>query len=156
MLDITGLIMDDHAFRRRFAALDDLDDADELAGTWSPLAALPDVHAAAEEEILYPELIRRSEDSEDETLDAVRDQNEIRDCLHEAARHPVGSHGRWAAVRQARVANSNHMARKRTTPWPMRVLMPATSATRIPRCMSGRSRSRFCRTARTGRWASAA
>jgi hypothetical protein len=111
MPDITSLILDDHEwFRRQFAALDDLDDPNELAAVWGPLADLLDVHAAAEEEIFYPELIRRGDDAEAETLDAVGDHNDIRDGVRDAARLPVGSTEWHAAVRRARMANSEHMA----------------------------------------------
>lgn len=110
MADITELVLDDHeTFRRRFAALDGCRDPDELAAVWNPLAALLEVHAAAEEEVFYPELIRLGDHAESETLDAVGDHNEIRDGVHAAAQHPVGSDGWWAAVRRARVANTNHM-----------------------------------------------
>lgn len=111
MADITELILDDHeTFRRRFAGLDELDDPTELAEAWDRLAALLEVHAAAEEEVFYPELIQRGQDPEDETRDAIGDHNEIRDAVREAAQHPVGSAAWWQAVRAARVANSNHMA----------------------------------------------
>jgi hypothetical protein len=111
MADITSLILDDHDwFRRQFARLDDLTDAGELAKVWQPLADLLDVHARAEEEVFYPHLLRRGEDAEEETLDAIGDHNDIRDGVHEAALHPVGSTAWFAAVHQARMANSEHMA----------------------------------------------
>lgn len=111
MTDITSLILDDHErFRRAFAALDDLDGPDELARAWAPLADLLDLHAAAEEAVFYPELIQRGADAEDETLDAVGDHNEIRDAVAETRRHPAGSAAWLKAVRQARTANSEHMA----------------------------------------------
>lgn len=111
MTDITQLILDDHeTFRRQFAALDTTDDPEQLSAIWEPLAALLDVHAVAEEAIFYPQLLRRGDDAEDETVDAVGDHNEIRDGVHEAARHPIGSSQWWKAVRRTRVANSNHMA----------------------------------------------
>ncbi|MGH3801206.1 MAG: hemerythrin domain-containing protein [Pseudonocardiaceae bacterium] len=111
MADITQLILDDHeTFRREFAALDDAGEPEELRAIWEPLAALLDVHALAEEAIFYPQLLRRGDDAEDETLDAIGDHNDIRDGVHEAARHPIGSPQWWEAVRQARVANSSHMA----------------------------------------------
>jgi hemerythrin HHE cation binding domain-containing protein len=111
MPDITSLILDDHDwFRRQFAALDDLDDPRELAAVWGPLADLLDVHAAAEEAIFYPALIRRGDDPEAETLDAIGDHNDIRDGVRDAAGLPVGSTEWRAAVRRARTANSEHMA----------------------------------------------
>ena len=111
MADITAVILDDHEkFRRKFAELDELSDPDELAKAWKPLAELLDVHAAAEEAVFYPELVQRGSGAEEETTDAVGDHNEIRDAVHDAARHPVGSAEWHKAVRAARVANSNHMA----------------------------------------------
>jgi hypothetical protein len=114
--DITQLILDDHErFRRDFARLDDLQarrfvPATELAQVWEPLAALLDVHAIAEEEIFYPQLLRKGDDGTDETLDAVGDHNDIRDAVRDAERHPVGSDAWWEAVGQARAANDEHMA----------------------------------------------
>ena len=111
MADITQLILDDHdTFRREFAALDDAGDTEQLRAVWEPLAALLDLHAAAEEEIFYPQLLRRGDNAGDETVDAIRDHNDIRDGVHEAARHPIGSPPWWEGVRQARMANSDHMA----------------------------------------------
>jgi Hemerythrin HHE cation binding domain len=113
--DITRLILDDHTwFRRQFAALDDLqaqDPPDVLAvqRVWEPLAARLDVHAIAEERIFYPQLLRVGEDPEAETLDAIGDHNDIRDGVHDAARHPVGSDAWWDAVGKAREANDEHM-----------------------------------------------
>jgi Hemerythrin HHE cation binding domain len=111
MADITQLILDDHeTFRREFAAMDDTDEPEQLHEVWEPLAALLELHAAAEEAIFYPQLLRRGDNAEDETVDAIGDHNDIRDRVHEAARYPVGGEQWWDAVRKARVANSEHMA----------------------------------------------
>ncbi|WP_020500257.1 hemerythrin domain-containing protein [Sciscionella marina] len=111
MPDITELILDDHQeFRRRFAALDEVDTPEELAKIWRPLSALLDLHAVAEERIFYPELVHRGSDAEDETVDAVDDHNQIRDAVHEADSYPVGSAPWSSAVRRARLENSEHMA----------------------------------------------
>jgi len=113
--DITQLILDDHTwFRQQFAALDELQahqplDTAAVLQVWEPLAARLDVHAVAEERIFYPQLLRVGENPEDETLDAIGDHNEIRDGVHDAARHPVGTDAWWAAVGQARAANDEHM-----------------------------------------------
>jgi len=114
--DITRLILDEHErFRRGFADLDDLRDRrsvgpDELAAVWNPLAQRLEVHAVAEEDIFYPQLLRKGEDPEAETLDAIRDHNAIRDAVHDASRHPVGGEAWWEAVDRARLANDDHMA----------------------------------------------
>jgi hemerythrin HHE cation binding domain-containing protein len=131
MSDITQLILDDHeTFRREFAALDDADAPAQLHEIWEPLANLLEVHAAAEEAIFYPKLLRRSDDGEDETIDAIGDHNDIRDGVREAARHPIGSAQWWDGVRHARAANSSHMAEeeadalpdfRRNTPLSVRV-----------------------------------
>ncbi len=116
MPDITELILADHAwFRRQFIALSDLrtstpPDTEQLTGVWQPLADRLDVHALAEEKIFYPELLAVGDDPEDETLDAIGDHNDIRDGVHDAARHPLGSAQWWDAVDQAREANDEHMA----------------------------------------------
>jgi hemerythrin HHE cation binding domain-containing protein len=96
MSDITQLILDDHeTFRRGFAALDDTDEPDQLREIWEPLATLLEVHAAAEEVIFYPQLLRRADDAEDEAIDAIGDHNDIRDGVREADRHPIGSPQWW-------------------------------------------------------------
>ncbi len=115
MPDITALIMDDHAwFRRQFARLDDLQaqdplDSDAVTEVWDPLAARLDMHAIAEERIFYPQLLKVGDDPKDETLDAVGDHNDIRDGVHDAARHPLGTPSWWDAVGRARAANDEHM-----------------------------------------------
>jgi hypothetical protein len=110
MDDITALILDDHAsFRRAFARLDDASGEEEIRAVWQPLALHLEVHADAEEEILYPYLLKRGEDAEEETDDAIRDHNKIRDAIAEAALHPLGSADWWAAVWDARKENSEHL-----------------------------------------------
>jgi hypothetical protein len=118
-VDITQLILDDHHEQRRlFAILEQVSRADTgvLSALWGRLAAFLELHAAAEEEIFYPELLqvglaaRRASGVESETLDAIHDHNEIRDAVAEVARHTVGSDGWYAAVAAANLANSDHMA----------------------------------------------
>jgi len=120
MDDITALILaDHHTFRLGFARLDDAHDDTELAAAiWQPLALHLDIHAEAEETILYPHLLRAAdrtggvaaENAEEETDDAIRDHNKIRDAVAEAARHPVGSPPWWSAVWTARRENTEHLA----------------------------------------------
>jgi Hemerythrin HHE cation binding domain len=118
-VDITQLILDDHhEQRRRFAILEQVDRADTrvLADLWARLATFLEVHAAAEEEIFYPELLRvgqlagRQTASEAETRDAIDDHNDIRDAIAAVAGHEPGSDGWYAAVAAANLANSDHMA----------------------------------------------
>ncbi|SBT54819.1 hemerythrin domain-containing protein [Micromonospora narathiwatensis] len=111
MDDITALILDDHAaFRRGFARLDDARDPTEMLAIWEALALHLDIHAEAEEAILYPHLVRHGDDGPDETVDAIGDHNKIRDAIAESKRHEVGSDAWWAAVWQARRENSEHLA----------------------------------------------
>jgi hypothetical protein len=119
LVDITQLILDDHHEQRRlFAILEQVDrsDTEALAAVWGRLAAFLEVHAAAEEALFYPALLRvgiaarRQAGVEDETLDAIHDHNDIRDAVAEVARHPVGSDDWYAAVAAANLANSDHMA----------------------------------------------
>ena len=118
-VDITQLILDDHHEQRRlFAIIEQIDrsDTESLSAVWGRLAAFLEVHAAAEEAIFYPELLkvgiaaRRKAGVEGETLDAIHDHNDIRDAVAEAARHSVGSDDWYAAVAGANLANSDHMA----------------------------------------------
>jgi hypothetical protein len=118
-VDITQLILDDHHEQRRlFAILEQIDrsDTEALSAVWGRLAAFLEVHAAAEEAIFYPELLRvgiaarRETGVEDETLDAIHDHNEIRDAVAEVARRAVGSDEWYAAVADANLANGDHMA----------------------------------------------
>ena len=115
--DITDQILAHHEwFREQFVRLDDAKAAspanpDALRAVWGPLATKLDLHAIAEEEIFYPQLLRRgTEDPEEATLDAIGDHNDIRDGVHAAEAHTVGTPEWWAAVTQAREANDEHMA----------------------------------------------
>jgi hypothetical protein len=118
-VDITQLILDDHHEQRRlFAILEQLDrsDTETLGAVWDRLAAFLELHAAAEEEIFYPALLRvgiearRAGTTEEETLDAIHDHNEIRDAVMSVPGHPVGSDEWYAGVAAANLANSDHMA----------------------------------------------
>jgi Hemerythrin HHE cation binding domain len=113
--DITELILAHHNwFREQFARLDDAaaaSDVDALRALWDPLATKLDLHAVAEEQIFYPQLLRRgTEDPREATLDAVGDHNDIRDGVHAAEASVVGTPDWWAAIAQTREANDEHMA----------------------------------------------
>ena len=117
-MDITQLILDDHAEQRRlFAILEQIDRGNTvvLSAVWDRLGAFLELHAAAEEKIFYPELLQvgiaahRREGVEDETLDAIKDHNEIRDAVAEVAKHAVGTDEWFQAVAGANEANSDHM-----------------------------------------------
>jgi hypothetical protein len=117
-MDITQLILDDHHEQRRlFAILEQVDRADTatLRAIWDRLAAFLELHAEAEEQLFYPELLRvgksvDSLDTAEETEDAISDHNDIRDAVAEVAKHEVGSDGWDEAVAKANEANSDHMA----------------------------------------------
>jgi len=118
-VDITQLILDDHHEQRRlFAILEQIDRSDTgtLSAVWARLGSFLELHAAAEEAIFYPALLRvgiaasRRAGVEDETLDAIHDHNDIRDAVTEVARHSVGSDDWYAAVAGANLANGDHMA----------------------------------------------
>ena len=118
-MDITQLILDDHHEQRRlFAIIDELtqEDAATLSAVWARLRALLDTHAEAEERFFYAELLKigrgaaDSDSAADETRDAIKDHNEIRDAAAEVDRHEVGSTAWFAAVAAANKANGDHMA----------------------------------------------
>jgi hypothetical protein len=121
-MDITQLILDDHhEQRRRFAVLEQIDRGDTatLEAVWARLAAFLEVHAAAEEKIFYPQLLRVGINAggasaqstvEDETLDAIHDHNDIRDAIAAVAGQAPGTGGWYTAVAAVNVANGDHMA----------------------------------------------
>ena len=118
-VDITQLILDDHAEQRRlFAMIDQIDrsDSESLTAIWQRLAAFLDLHAEAEEQIFYPALLHLGAGSqpnktpESETDDAIGDHNDIRDAVAEVSRHQAGSKSWYAAVMAANKANGEHMA----------------------------------------------
>ena len=109
--DITALILSEHeAFRRAFTEIEQLTDAEQLAQRWRELADQLEVHAAGEEKIFYPELLRDVDDSEGDTEHAVKDHNEIRETTSAVDGHEVGSDGWWEAFRAAREATVDHLA----------------------------------------------
>jgi hypothetical protein len=111
-VDITDQILDDHhRQRQQFALLDDVDPADtrRLGLIWAELAEFLEVHAAAEEAVFYPALLRVGDPDRAETKDAIEDHNDIREGIREASRHEVGSPAWWEAVGKARSANTEHM-----------------------------------------------
>ena len=117
-MDITQLILDDHQEQRRlFGLLEQIDatDTPALGSVWGRLATFLEVHAKAEEELFYPELLKSGEGAggkptpEAETKDAIKDHNEIRDAIADVAKHDVGTDAWFDAVAQANEANSDHM-----------------------------------------------
>src|SRR5437016_12926529 len=118
IMDITQLILDDHHEQRRlFAILEQIDRSDTgtLEAIWALLSAFLEVHAAAEEEIFYPELLRvglsagGAAGAEAETLDAIHDHNDIRDAIAAVSGHQAGTSEWFAAVAAVNVANGDHM-----------------------------------------------
>ena len=117
-MDITELILEDHHQQRRmFALLEETAPSDTraLGILWHRLCTTLEVHAAAEEELFYPHLLKLGTGVGDETVDAevidvIKDHNEIRDAIGESAGHQPGTDAWWAAVRKTNKANSDHMA----------------------------------------------
>ncbi len=119
-MDITQLILDDHAEQRRlFSIIEQIDpeDVEALTKVWARLAAFLDVHAEAEERFFYPQLLKRGEganDAEDgtvegETEDAIEDHNKLRDAVKAVEAHKVGTQAWIDAVGEANIVNSKHM-----------------------------------------------
>jgi hemerythrin superfamily protein len=117
-MDITQLISDDHNEQRRlFALIEEIgpSNRDALKAVWTRLRVLLDTHALAEERFFYPELLKlgRGADQEspvEETRDAIKDHNEIRDTAGEVDKKDVGSDEWFDAVAACNKANSDHMA----------------------------------------------
>lgn len=117
-MDITELILQDHHQQRRmFALLEDTapSNTHALGIVWNRLCTALEVHAAAEEELFYPHLLKLGtgvgdESVEDEVIDVIKDHNEIRDAIGESVGQPPGTDAWWAAVRKTNEANGDHMA----------------------------------------------
>src|SRR5690349_15611863 len=118
-MDITDVILTQHHEQRQaFAYLDQVsrDDTATLGALWHRLAVLLEVHAEAEEKFFYPKLLEvgtgggDADSVEEETEDAIKDHNDIRDAVVETGKHEVGSDEWWKAVEAAREANDEHMA----------------------------------------------
>ncbi len=117
---VTDLIRADHAwFRSHFAELENArDDVAGLAPRWTALSDRLELHAAAEETLFYPRLLKDDADSVDDTKDAIKDHNEIRDAIADAGKHEVGDTGWWKGVRDAERANEEHMEEEEEGPLP--------------------------------------
>ena len=118
-MDITQLILDDHYEQRRlFAILEQVGNTDReaLAELWARLSTFLEIHAATEEKIFYPALLKaglrsgHAKDAEGETLDAIKDHNEVRDTIAEVALYEVGTPEWRQAVFAVNRANGDHMA----------------------------------------------
>jgi hypothetical protein len=118
-MDITQLVLDDHHEQRRlFAILEQIDRSDigNLTAVWKRLSAFLDLHAEAEEQLFYPALLHVGKGvggvhtPDEETEDAIRDHNDIRDAVASVADHAIGSDGWYEAVAAANKANGDHMA----------------------------------------------
>jgi hypothetical protein len=117
MAHITVMILSDHDdFRRRFAAIRELDDPAELQVAWEPLAALLEVHAAAEEAVFYPALLKLDGDAKRDTADAIKDHNKIRDAVEASRNQPTGSEAWWKCVRDAEKENDSHLREEEDGP----------------------------------------
>ena len=117
-MDITQLILDDHHEQRRlFSILEQIDkhDTNSLRAVWKRLAAFLEVHAETEERIFYPQLLKVGRKAgkrtgvDDETRDAIKDHNQIRDAVAAVAKEKVGTKAWFDAVARANEANSKHM-----------------------------------------------
>jgi hemerythrin-like domain-containing protein len=108
--DITNLILAEHdAFRRAFTEIEQIDDSGEAGRRWRELAQQLEVHAAGEEAVFYPALLRDVDDSEGETEHAVKDHNEIREATRKVDEHAVGTDDWRAALAEAREATVGHL-----------------------------------------------
>lgn len=118
-MDITDIILDEHQKQRQlFAFIQEIDrgDVHALAAVWSHLQRYLDVHAEAEERFFYPRLLNEgsgasdSDSAADETRDAIKDHNEIRDAAKAVHQFDPGSDSWFDAICKADLANSKHMA----------------------------------------------
>lgn len=118
-MDITQLILDEHAQQRQlFALIEQVDrtDTEALGALWKRLRALLDAHAEAEERHFYPRLMKVGKGANDadsvgeESKDAIKDHNDIRDTAKAVDEHDIGSDAWFEAIGTCNKANGDHMA----------------------------------------------
>ena len=118
-MDVTQIILHDHAEQRRlFAALSEIDpdETEALSAIWGRLKNLLDSHAEAEERFFYPALLKKghgaadADTAEEATRDAIDDHNEIRDTGEAVETYKVGTPEWFKAVVECETANSDHMS----------------------------------------------
>ena len=118
-MDITQLILEEHAEQRKlFSLIEQIDASDKaaLGALWNRLRALLDSHAEAEERFFYPRLMEigkganDSDSAADETEDAIEDHNDIRDTGKAVDKHAVGTAKWFDAIGKCNKANGDHMA----------------------------------------------
>lgn len=106
--DVAVLVQREHdAFRRQFEALKDATDPET---DWTSLVEVLEVHARAEETLLYPMLVGAADETTDGAERAVRDHNEIREAVDRAQQQEAGSESWWEAVREAHRVTEDHLA----------------------------------------------
>src|ERR1700722_16199496 len=115
---VTDVIRMDHVwFRNQFAALDDArGNVAQLKSIWAALSPRLEVHAAAEETLFYPRLLKDDPDAVDDTEDAIRDHNDIRDGIRDSEAHAIGEEAWWKAVDATNKANTEHMEEEEEGP----------------------------------------
>jgi hypothetical protein len=115
---VTDLIRARHDwFRAHFSAVENArDDIGTLTSLWAELAARLEVHAAAEEALFYPRLLKDDANAVEDTEDAIRDHNEIRDGIRDAQQYSVGDESWWKAVHATDHANTEHMEEEEEGP----------------------------------------
>lgn len=103
--DVAELVEREHdAFRRQFASLAS---AEDPVSAWAALSEVLEVHARAEETLLYPVLV--SADSA-ATAEAVRDHNRIRTAVDRVQEQEAGRDSWHGALREARRVTEDHLA----------------------------------------------
>ena len=137
-MDITELILNDHHQQRRmFAFLDDIDrrNTEALSAIWSRLRILLDVHAAAEETVFYPHLLKLGtgaggEDSAaSEVKDVIKDHNET------ATPRRTSTGRTWAVTRGGK--QSSRLGRPTVTTWRKKSEKTSRTSAATPTATSG-------------------
>jgi hypothetical protein len=115
---VTYVIRIDHTWLRcQFRALENArGDNVALASLWEALSTRLEVHAAAEETLFYPRLLKDDAAAADDTKDAIRDHNDIRDAIRDAEQHHLGDDAWWEAVNATNSANTEHMEEEERGP----------------------------------------
>ncbi len=118
-MDITEIILAQHNEQRRlFGFIQQMhgEDAETLTAVWKRLQGFLDAHAEGEERFFYPRLLKQgsgaadAKSAKDETKDAIKDHNKIRDAGKAVDKEQVGSDAWFKAVAKCDFENSEHMS----------------------------------------------
>jgi hemerythrin superfamily protein len=110
MIDIIDLVLHDHhAVAELFDKLQAAAGADTQAELFAQVKEALELHASAEEEVLYPRVRKEAPEGREEVKDAVEEHDQIREALKEVEEHQAGTELFTLAVAQLVATTKHHV-----------------------------------------------